>query len=199
VISAESLGSLSSWSISAVRTSCPVTRARPRRSAASRCQMSRARCWPGERSTVRRVFGLRVRPMAKESVGAAATEGVSGVTAASCMRDRWASALPRLLSELISDLQSREPNVSISVDQFSISVHQQLRLAVGKGGKRVRASRLGATSTGPMTEKPPSWFPTTGRTIRIRRWIATGSCSAGILKRNIRRRIVAVFWSPICS
>jgi hypothetical protein len=41
---AESLGSLKSCLMSTQRTSCPVTRANPRRSAASRCQMSRARC-----------------------------------------------------------------------------------------------------------------------------------------------------------
>ena len=104
--------------MSAVRTSCPVTRAIPRRSAASRCQISRTRCWPGERSTVRLVRGLRVRPMAKGSVGAAATEGVSGVTAAPCVRERSGSALVRLRSGLICDLLSQELAVSMSVDQF---------------------------------------------------------------------------------
>jgi hypothetical protein len=53
-------------------------------------------------------------------VGAAATEGVSGVTAASCVRDRPARALERLVSELISDLFLMGAGVSISVDQFSV-------------------------------------------------------------------------------
>jgi hypothetical protein len=56
---APSLGSTRSWSMSAVRTSCPVTRATPRRSAASRCQMSSARCVVAGRSTVRRVRWAR--------------------------------------------------------------------------------------------------------------------------------------------
>jgi hypothetical protein len=56
---AASLGSARSWSTSAERTSCPVTRATPRRSAASRCQMSRARCVAAGRSTVRRVRWVR--------------------------------------------------------------------------------------------------------------------------------------------
>ena len=59
MIWAASLGSTNSWSIRAVRTSCPVTRATPRRSAASRCQMSRARCVLAGRSTVRRVRWAR--------------------------------------------------------------------------------------------------------------------------------------------
>ena len=59
VICAPSLGSARSWSMSAMRTSCPVTRATPRRSAASRCQMSRARWVAGGRSTVRRVRWAR--------------------------------------------------------------------------------------------------------------------------------------------
>ena len=81
VICAARLGSLSSWSTSVARTSCPVTRAIPRRSAASRCQMSRAGA--GQvRSTVRRVRNVvRVRPRTTGSVRAAATEGVSGVPA----------------------------------------------------------------------------------------------------------------------
>jgi hypothetical protein len=39
--------------------------------------------------------------MATGSVGAAATEGVSGVAAAACVRDRSASALMRSLEKLI--------------------------------------------------------------------------------------------------
>src|SRR5882757_2910446 len=46
--------------MSAVMTSCPVTRATPMRSAASRCQTSSARCMPSGRSTVRRVRRTRV-------------------------------------------------------------------------------------------------------------------------------------------
>ncbi|AAS06265.1 hypothetical protein MAP_3715 [Mycobacterium avium subsp. paratuberculosis K-10] len=91
VIWAVSLGSTSSWSISAVSTSCPVTRATPSRSAASRCQMSRARWVAAGRSTVRRVRWVRPawlaggalgtrgppgwRMLVRRSVGAASPEG----------------------------------------------------------------------------------------------------------------------------
>jgi hypothetical protein len=139
VISAESLGSLSSWSMSAVRTSCPVTRATPRRSAASRCQMSRARCWPGERSTVRLVRRLRVRPITKASVGAAAAEGVSGVTAACWLRDRSAPAPARLLSGLMcNNLLAR--GAGRQYVSRSVSVYPYLRgpsTASRMAGKRV--------------------------------------------------------------
>jgi hypothetical protein len=93
VIPVESWRSVSSWSMSAVSTSWPVTRASPRRSAVSRCQMSRARCWAGVRSTVRRVrrpLGLPIA--ARRSVGAVSSRGAAG---AACMRDRSASALKR--------------------------------------------------------------------------------------------------------
>ncbi len=170
MIWAESLGSLSSWSTSAVRTSCPVTRATPSRSAASRCQMSRARCWPGERSTVRRVFGLRVRPMAKESVGAAATEGVSGVTAAWWARDRSASALPRLLSEPICDLLAREPDVSMSVDQFQYIRTSGPFDSDRTAGKRITLCRWAPRAQSDDKKSSTSRFgPPTGMT-RIRRW-----------------------------
>ena len=88
-------------------TSCPVTRASPMRSAASRCQMSRARCWAGVRSTVRRVVrGLRVLPMATGTVGAAATEGVTGE-----------GSLTRSLGELIA-VTSFATYISTSVRQI---------------------------------------------------------------------------------
>jgi hypothetical protein len=170
VISAESLGSLNSWSMSAVRTSCPVTRATPRRSAASRCQMSRARCWPGERSTVRLVRRLRVRPMAKASVGAAATDGVSGVTAACWVRDRSAPAPARLLSGLMCNLLAREPDVSMSVDQFSISVPQGPSTAAGRLASAL-LDAAGRHEHKPMTEI--LHFPASDHRqewLEIRRW-----------------------------
>jgi hypothetical protein len=124
-----------------------VTRATPRRSAASRCQMSRARCWPGERSTVRRVFALRVRPMAKESVGAAATEGVSGVTAACWVRDRSAPAPVRLPSEPICDLLPQERDVSMSVDQF-----QYIRTSVPFDSGRTADKRVTRSRWAPLAQ-----------------------------------------------
>jgi hypothetical protein len=112
VIWAASLGSASSRSMSAVRTSCPVTRATPRRSAASRCQMSRARCVAAGRSTVRRVRWVRAgwspadwsrdrsigwmripwargaRKPVRRSVGSASPEGL--------VADIWARDVPAL-------------------------------------------------------------------------------------------------------
>jgi len=92
------------------------TRASPNRSETSRCQMSRARCWTGERSTVRIVCGLRVRPMATGSVGAAATEGVSGGGCGVCAGS-FGVGFDAVAGEAHCVTSSRQ-DVSMSVDQF---------------------------------------------------------------------------------